>query len=92
MTKPNQPLFPCTACGLCCQHIGHIKALKHLDSDTLQCSIYEQRPLLCRIDESYKQIYHQQVKSRTDFYKANAKVCNALQEQYGLDKHLRVKL
>ena len=45
------------------------------------CSIYEQRPLLCRVDESWEKIFSTEM-SREDFYELNYKGCNALVEKY----------
>ncbi len=91
--------FPCTRCGLCCQQIGHVDALKALDRGDgvcrnydpgAGCRIYETRPLLCRIDEAYEVYFRE--KSREVFYQENAEVCNALQEKAGVDLIFRVKL
>ena len=102
MPNNNQASFPCTSCGLCCRHIGHIKQLvdydrgdgvcKHFDENQTTCKIYEDRPLVCQVDEMYEKAYRHQFKNKLAFYKANAEVCNALQKQYGLDESLRVKL
>lgn len=43
------------------------------------CSIYENRPLLCRIDESYDSIFSFFM-TREEFYYINKKACKKLQE------------
>lgn len=52
--------FPCTECGLCCQQIQNIVELKefHLGDGVCiyyqdqKCSIYENRPIVCRVDDA----------------------------------------
>lgn len=82
-------MFKCDKCGLCCSNIGNSKIYKDLDRgdgvckylrDNL-CSIYETRPLLCRVDESYEQFFSEEI-SREDFYELNYKACKALKERY----------
>ena len=52
--------FNCDKCGLCCK-MTHGTPLdrgdgncKHLDIDKGLCTIYENRPPICRVDEMYK--------------------------------------
>lgn len=79
--------FPCIACGLCCQNsylVHELQALinkdglcKNFDKKTKRCRIYQTRPLICNIDEMYKQqFYHQMTKK--EFYLANLEVCYKL--------------
>ena len=94
-------MFPCSACGLCCQHIGTVEELKaydrgngvckYYDVSSRQCSIYEERPLICRIDEMYS-IQYSKTFTKEDFYRENAKVCNFLQERYKIDKSYRIHI
>lgn len=83
--------FPCTRCGLCCQHL-ELNLLyaelnrgdgvcKHYDSNLRGCSIYYARPALCRVDENY--IIFAEKLSITDYYAANLQVCQALIDQFG---------
>ena len=61
--KNITPSFSCDKCGLCCQNIGNTTELdflnrgdgicKHFDPHHLLCTIYEKRPLICRVDEGY---------------------------------------
>ena len=44
------------------------------------CSIYENRPLLCRIDESYD-AYFKEKYSKEDYYQLNYNACEKLQEK-----------
>jgi len=94
-------MFPCSGCGLCCQNIAGIKELqshdrgdgicKYFDFETKGCSIYEQRPLICQVDGMYAQKYAKEY-TQEEFYRLNANVCNALQEQYQYDTSYRVKI
>ncbi len=93
--------YPCSGCGLCCQHIGNIEQLKefdlgngvckHYDSATKKCSIYEDRPTICRVDAMFEKVYKKSY-SKLEFYRLNAEVCNRLQENFGVDSSYRVKI
>lgn len=89
-------IFPCTQCGACCASIEGIDFLmeynqngrcRHLVNHL--CDIYDERPLLCRIDEAYEQIFSAHM-TKEDYYEANAKACNLLQEQKKIDVKYRV--
>jgi len=92
-------MFPCTACGLCCQNISNIIELKdfdlgngtckyfnHIDNN---CSIYENRPNICRVDKMFDMFYSKQY-TQEEFYIGNANVCNALQDKYKINKSFKV--
>lgn len=59
--------FQCIKCGLCCRNIGEIEQLKsfhngdgicrYLDQETNLCEIYDSRPLICNVEESYRQLF-----------------------------------
>jgi Fe-S-cluster containining protein len=93
--------FPCTGCGLCCQNISEIEELKEFDLGngvcryynqlTKECSIYQDRPLVCRVDKMYSKNYSKEY-SKEEFYQLNAKICNYLQDMAGLDLSYRVNL
>ena len=55
------------------------------------CDIYESRPLLCRIDEAFEKIFSAYM-TKEEYYISNAKACNILQEQKGIDKKYRVNI
>ncbi|OOF11235.1 MULTISPECIES: YkgJ family cysteine cluster protein [unclassified Salinivibrio] len=92
--------YPCTRCGLCCQQIQHVPELKifhngdgiclYLNAD-VGCTIYQERALMCRIDEGYQKLFENQF-SLTDYYLKNAEVCNYMQLESELPSHYRVKL
>lgn len=84
--------FPCISCGLCCrfskcvldlQFLQNEKQLcRNFDEQTNKCKIYKSRPLICNIDEMYKQKYCHQM-SKKEFYLANLNVCYELNFIYG---------
>ena len=53
--------FPCSSCGACCMNVRHVPELAEYTSETGRCSklasdnktctIYDERPLVCRVDE-----------------------------------------
>lgn len=79
--------FPCTACGKCCKNVDKSAetafldrgdgTCKHFDEKTNLCSIYESRPLVCRVDQYYK-TYLSQVYTWEEFVKMNIEICNRL--------------
>ncbi len=83
-------MFVCKKCGECCRNIGGIDVYKDLDRgdgickflEGNICSIYENRPLLCRVDESYEKLFASEI-SREDFYKLNYQVCEGLIKKGG---------
>lgn len=91
--------FPCTSCGLCCQNISNIEELKdynlgngickHFDMMNKNCKIYDDRPNICRVDKMF-QLEYKKYFTKEVFYMENAKVCNALQEQYGLNESFKI--
>lgn len=90
--------FPCTSCGACCSSIEGIEFLKEFNQngkcDKLKnnlCTIYDSRPLLCRIEDSYDQLFSSYM-TKEEFYIQNAKACNELQEKLNIDIKYRVYL
>jgi Fe-S-cluster containining protein len=92
-------MFPCTSCGLCCQNISNIKELKnydlgngicvYFDHTNYGCKIYDNRPNICSVDKMF-QLEYKKYFTKERFYMENAKVCNTLQEEYGLDRSFKV--
>ena len=80
-------MFYCEHCGCCCRNLDKSDIYASLDrGDGVckylkgnDCSIYENRPLLCRIDESYNRFFSEAM-SRKDFYDINKRVCKQLQK------------
>ena len=55
--------FLCDGCGLCCCNVGHIEELNSVngicinyDKTTKKCTIYDNRPLVCRVDALFDEI------------------------------------
>lgn len=78
--------FCCDACGECCRHVDASPLYKELDRGDgvckyLQgnmCSIYDKRPLLCRVDEAFEAFFEGKM-SREEYYKLNYEACQKLQ-------------
>ena len=93
--------FPCSGCGLCCQNISNIPELsaynlgngicQHFDMTKNECQIYDTRPNICRVEKMFELKYKKYF-TKEVFYKENAKVCNTLQEKYGLNESFRINI
>ncbi len=78
-------MFVCDKCGQCCRHVNLSSIYHDLDrgdgvckylSGNL-CGIYENRPLLCRIDESYEILFKETI-DKDEYYRLNYAVCSKL--------------
>lgn len=84
--------FPCTGCGLCCQKVNMAEQTKSLDrgdgicrhyqQDSHQCSIYDTRPDICRVDVQFKNNYSS-IMPWEEFVNINIDACRFLQKQDG---------
>lgn len=78
-------MFKCDQCGVCCRNVGKSPIYKDLDDGTGKCryldgnlcGIYETRPLLCRVDESYETFFKDQM-TLEEYYRLNYEACNKL--------------
>lgn len=80
-------MFPCTACGQCCKNVHRSEETKFLDrgdgvcrnlnESTLLCTIYEDRPLVCRVEDYYKANLID-VYEWDEFVELNLQICNEL--------------
>lgn len=90
MPSPNErpSTFPCTQCGLCCQHV-HLAAetrfldrgdgtCRHYDVASKHCTIYTERPDICRVDRQYSMNYARQY-TWEEFVTVNLQACTLLQ-------------
>ena len=87
--QENNLSFPCTSCGLCCKNLGlSSEASKlnrgdgtclHFDDNTNLCLIYEDRPLVCRVEDYYAK-YLSETFEWNDFVALNLEVCETLQK------------
>jgi hypothetical protein len=91
--------FPCTKCGLCCKNITNVVGLEDFHQgdgvciyyhSSGECLIYQDRPLICRVEEGYNAFFSYFEKEV--FYQKNAEICNQLQEQAGMNVFYRVRL
>jgi Fe-S-cluster containining protein len=60
-------------------------------NDDVGCTVYKERPLVCRIDEGYQALF-ENLFSLTDYYQKNAEVCNNMQSEARLPNQYRVRL
>lgn len=78
-------MFKCDKCGDCCRNLHKSTIYKNLhNGDGVcrylkgnLCSIYEDRPLTCRVDECYDVIFKGRL-SYEDYIQINYKYCNEL--------------
>lgn len=75
-------MIKCDKCGKCCRNLDKSEIYKDLHNgngicrylkDNL-CTIYENRPLLCRVDEGYDK-YFKNIYTREEYYKLNEESC-----------------
>lgn len=80
-------MFKCDSCGCCCRNI--YKSELYIDLNKGDgtckylvgnlCSIYENRPLFCRVDECYD-LFFKDTMSRDEYYKLNTEECKKLKK------------
>jgi Fe-S-cluster containining protein len=96
--------FQCSSCGACCRRVremGDFDLPINEDGSCSElspegkCNIYETRPVVCRVEESYyrlntegKKVY----KTKLDWYKKNSKICNDWIKEDGLDNSFLIDL
>ena len=84
-------MFKCDKCGMCCKNVGNSPIYEELDDGTGKCrflkgnlcSIYNNRPILCRVDECYD-LYFKDKMTKEEYYKQNYEVCNILKKSGGV--------
>lgn len=83
-------MFQCDRCGCCCRNLDKSELYAGLDrgdgtckylSGNL-CTIYDARPLLCRVDECYERFFRQYM-SLEEYYERNEKECRKLKRLEG---------
>lgn len=80
-------MFVCDKCGGCCRHVNLSPLYERLDrGDGVckylcgnLCSIYDNRPLLCRVDESYERFFKEKL-SKEDYYRLNYQACDKIKK------------
>lgn len=80
-------MFKCDSCGCCCINIYKSElyidlnkgdgACKYLVGNL--CSVYENRPLFCGVDECYN-LFFKDTMSRDEYYKLNTEECKKLKK------------
>ena len=91
--------FLCSKCGACCLVAGKRGmpdrgdgACVYLDKNNL-CSIYDKRPIECRVKESGENIKKNNPGfSIKDYYKLNTLACHQLIDEQGLDKKYKIDI
>ena len=81
-------MFVCDACGQCCRNLHRspiYRALHNGDGVCRflrgnMCSIYETRPLICRVDESYEAFFKEQM-SYEAYIQLNNACCKLLKSE-----------
>lgn len=83
-------MFKCDCCGCCCRNLSKSELYINLDrgdgvckylSGNL-CSIYNDRPLFCRVDECYELFFKDNMPLE-EYYRLNQKECEKLKKQEG---------
>ena len=77
--------FPCYKCGECCRHLNENCLYRDLDRgdgickflEGNLCSIYSERPLICRIDSAYD-VFFSKFITKEEYYEKNISACNSL--------------
>ena len=80
-------MFTCDRCGCCCRNLDKSELYKELDrgDGTCKylhgnlCSIYNERPLLCRVDECYES-YFKGIIEREVYEKLNIEECKRIKK------------
>ncbi|PWC18958.1 YkgJ family cysteine cluster protein [Brenneria corticis] len=85
----NASPFPCTQCGLCCQRVNLAQktryldrgdgTCRHYDAASKGCSIYHERPDICRVDLQYR-LNYARFYSWEAFVALNLTVCRQLND------------
>lgn len=97
-------MFNCDKCGLCCIGLNKSETTaflhdgdgicRYLDLDTMLCTIYEKRPLVCRVDEYYDRFLADKM-DREEFMRLNYEACELKKKEYeecGRDVHKMISI
>lgn len=84
-------MFYCDQCGECCRHVQKAEPYRDLDRgdgvckylQDNKCSIYANRPLICRVDECYERFFKEQY-TKEQYYHYNHLSCLKLKLVQGL--------
>ncbi len=81
-------MFKCDKCGQCCRYLDKSEIYKELDrGDGVciylvgnLCGIYEDRPLICRVDEAYYAFFGG-LMTKQEYYRLNYHACDKLKNK-----------
>jgi len=89
--------FLCSGCGACCMIAGYSKLLPDRGdgactylNEQNQCSIYETRPDICRVDVMHK--VNLPELSKKEYYIESTKVCHQLIDNQNLDDKYKIDI
>ena len=79
--------FKCDMCGECCRNLKLSDIYRELDDGTgkcryldgNKCSIYEKRPLICRVDDAYDALFRDTM-TKEKYYELNYEACDILKK------------
>ncbi len=80
-------MFYCDKCGECCRNLNLSEIYSDLDRgdgvcrylEGNLCSIYEDRPLKCRVDDCY--VFFKDNMTLDEYYRVNYEYCQKLKEK-----------
>lgn len=83
-------MFICDKCGLCCMKVGTSPVYsildrgdgicKNFDSTSKLCTIYNERPLFCNVDEMYEAYFKDRM-SKVEYYNLNYEWCKQFKQK-----------
>jgi len=84
-------IFRCLKCGACCSQLHLFHGMfddldrgdgvcRHFNKEKKLCSIYDERPLKCRVEEGY-QLFRKQI-SYEEYILRNKEMCHFLQQEF----------
>jgi len=84
--------FTCDSCGLCCHKAYLVPELSEfIGADgqcryfiNNQCSIYDERPLICNI-EKYYETFLSEILTKEEFYQKNHGACMELKSENSIN-------
>jgi Fe-S-cluster containining protein len=87
MDEQAREPFPCNGCGKCCRRVAAAAetawldrgdgTCRHFGEADHRCTIYAERPLVCRVEEYYVQHLSSRL-AWTDFVRINLEICSTL--------------
>lgn len=88
--------FECDKCGECCRNLNMSDIYADLDSgdgtckylNGNLCSIYSERPLKCRVEDSYYAFFAKEM-TKEEYYRKNYEMCAKLKEMKDSGKEKR---